>query len=134
VRALEHQDVEFSEVVQEHGGGRDRDLNPLVQASFDFVPAREDEFEVKGSRWAWARSVRANGSVEGTAKFNLGLALTEAEGGLLGTLEYATDLFETSTAERMASHLAVTLEAAMRTPDRYIAELPLLTGRERHQL
>jgi amino acid adenylation domain-containing protein len=136
VRALEHRDVEFSEVALEHEGSRDRDLNPLIQASFDLIPALRaaDAMEVKGARWDWAEPVRADGGVEGTAKFNLGLSVVETAGGLVGTLEYATDLFDASTVERMASHLAVTLEAATRTPERCVGELPLLTEWERQQL
>ena len=137
-RALEHQEVEFSEVVQEvvqeRADGRNHDLNPLVQVSFDFLPLREEAMEVKGARWSWAEMVRADGGVEETAKFNLGLTLVETERGLLGTLEYASDLFEASTVERMASHLAMTLEAATRTPEQGVGELPLLTEGEQRQL
>jgi amino acid adenylation domain-containing protein len=125
--------VEFSEVVQEHAGGRDLDLNPLIQVSFDFN-FEPQALEVNGARWDTADFVRADGGVEGTAKFNLGLALKETERGLLGTLEYATDLFDASTVERMAEHLKVTLEAAMLTPEQCVGELPLLTAEERHQL
>ncbi|WP_315833556.1 non-ribosomal peptide synthetase/type I polyketide synthase [Bradyrhizobium prioriisuperbiae] len=133
VEMLQHQEVEFGEIVQEHGGERDRDLNPLIQANFDFVRA-PCVMATKGVKWDWIEGVRADGGVEATAKFNLGLTLLETEEHLFGTLEYATDLFDASTVERMAAHLVAMLDAAPREPDRPIGELPLLTIRERCQL
>ena len=54
--------------------------------------------------------------------------------GLRLRWEYATDLFEASTIERMAGHFHVLLEAIVADPARRIGELPLLTEAERHQL
>src|SRR6185369_5193535 len=51
-----------------------------------------------------------------------------------GWLEYSADLFEPATAERMAGHLSRLLAAALETPDRRLAELPLLSPGEREQL
>ena len=52
---------------------------------------------------AWARCRRAELDTA-TAKFDLTLSLTERPEGLQGALEYATDLFERATIERMAGH------------------------------
>jgi amino acid adenylation domain-containing protein len=49
-------------------------------------------------------------------------------------VEYATDLFERGTVERLIGHLRTLLEAVAAAPDRRLAELPLLTEPERRQV
>ena len=71
----------------------------------------------------------------GTAKFDLSVALdSTSEGGLTGLVEYATDLFDQRTVERMVGHLRQLLEAAAQEPDQRVEQMPLLTESERHQL
>ncbi|MCK9708551.1 amino acid adenylation domain-containing protein [Pseudomonas syringae pv. syringae] len=69
-----------------------------------------------------------------TAQFDLSLALVEADGGLVGSLEYASDLFERATIERMAGHLQVLLEAMVADDQQAVAELPLLSCEQRRQV
>ncbi|NOK24006.1 AMP-binding protein, partial [Corallococcus carmarthensis] len=68
------------------------------------------------------------------SKFDLSLALQEVQAGLAGTLEYATDLFDAATIQRMAGHFGVLLEAIAAKPDTRLGDLPLLTDSERQQL
>jgi aspartate racemase len=70
----------------------------------------------------------------GTAKFDLTLFAFEQGSGLRLLLEYCTDLFESSTAQRMLGHLRTLLEGVIADPDRRLSELPLLTEPERYQL
>ncbi|WP_346397669.1 non-ribosomal peptide synthetase [Pseudomonas syringae] len=69
-----------------------------------------------------------------TAQFDLSLALVEADGGLVGSLEYASDLFERATIERMAGHLQVLLEGMVADDQQAVAELPLLSCEQRRQI
>ncbi|WP_153045403.1 AMP-binding protein, partial [Pseudomonas syringae] len=69
-----------------------------------------------------------------TAQFDLSLALVEADGGLIGSLEYASDLFERATIERMAGHLQVLLEGMVADDQQSVAELPLLSCEQRRQV
>ncbi|MDX9625458.1 non-ribosomal peptide synthetase [Pseudomonas fragariae (ex Marin et al. 2024)] len=69
-----------------------------------------------------------------TAQFDLSLALVEADGGLIGSLEYASDLFELATIERMAGHLQVLLEGMVADDQQAVAELPLLSCEQRRQV
>nr|WP_236432391.1 non-ribosomal peptide synthetase [Pseudomonas syringae] len=69
-----------------------------------------------------------------TAQFDLSLALVEADGGLIGSLEYASDLFERATIERMAGHLQVLLEGMVADDQQAVAELPLLSCEQRRQV
>src|SRR5262249_28048733 len=70
----------------------------------------------------------------GTAKFDLTLGLTERPEGLVGTLEYNTDLFDRATVERMATHFRRLLEVVVRDASRVIAALPQLSEVERKTL
>ncbi|GAX38795.1 amino acid adenylation domain-containing protein [Nodularia sp. NIES-3585] len=54
--------------------------------------------------------------------------------GLVGGWEYNTDLFDSSTIERMASHFVTMLEAIVANPQQRINQLPLLTASEQQQL
>src|SRR5205823_5011472 len=69
-----------------------------------------------------------------TAKFDLNLALVETEAGLLGTLEYSSELFAAPTIARLLRHLQLVLEHVVAAPQTRLAELPLLSSAERQQL
>ncbi len=66
--------------------------------------------------------------------FDLILLVAEAEGALLGTFEYRTDLFEAATIQRMIGHFQTLLHGIVTDPHQRISRLPLLTEREKHQL
>jgi amino acid adenylation domain-containing protein len=70
------------------------------------------------------------GSEVTTAAQELSLALEERD-GLEGMIQYATDLFEPDTIERMADHLAILLDAASADPDRRLSALQMLPDAER---
>src|SRR5256885_16509863 len=68
------------------------------------------------------------------AKFELTLNLTNTTQGLHCEVEYATDLFESETIERLLEHWQVLLTAVVAQPEQRICDLPLLTATERYQL
>ncbi|MBD2816466.1 AMP-binding protein, partial [Xenorhabdus sp. Flor] len=57
-----------------------------------------------------------------------------SENGLTGELEYASDLFDPATVERMAGSLHTLLTAMVADDSQPVANLPLLTPPERTQL
>ena len=75
------------------------------------------------SRW------RTEEFTELNAKFDLSFLLTEefdadgGQAGLLATLEYATDLFDPATAERIANAYVRALDALTASPRQHISEL-----------
>ena len=69
-----------------------------------------------------------------STKFELTLGLARTPNGYEGGLDYAVDLFDAATVERMAGHLRTLLAAAVAEPDTRLADLPLLSGAEREQL
>ena len=70
----------------------------------------------------------------GAAKFDLTLAMEERGDELTGVFEYATDLFDAATIERMARHFENLLEAVVAKPEQRLRELPLLDDEERREL
>ncbi|AKJ04230.1 non-ribosomal peptide synthase protein (TIGR01720 family)/amino acid adenylation domain-containing protein/natural product biosynthesis luciferase-like monooxygenase protein [Archangium gephyra] len=61
------------------------------------------------------------------------LALGESEQGFSGDMEYATELFDAATIERMIGHFEALLASAVENPDLRLSELSLETREERSQ-
>ena len=128
LEAFAHQEVPFERLVDELRPGRDLSRTPLFQVMFVGQNAPLRQLALPGLA-LHPREVDL-----GTARFDLSLAMGEADGGWLGTWKYSTDLFDASTLERMAGHFEGLLAAALAEPDRPVAALPLLAAAERHQV
>ncbi|HEX4885956.1 MAG TPA: amino acid adenylation domain-containing protein, partial [Casimicrobiaceae bacterium] len=128
-RALEafaHQDVPFEKLVEELAPQRDLARNPLFQVSMVLQNAPAARWQLPGLQATPVDDVRAQ-----SAKFDLTLILHERDGALHGTLEYAQDLFDAASIERMAAHWQVLLAAIVDAPAAPVAQLPLLTADQR---
>jgi amino acid adenylation domain-containing protein len=68
------------------------------------------------------------------AKFDLTLMVTESDNQFNCTWEYATDLFERVTIQRMAEHFEVLLKGIIDHPHQSINTLPVITATELLQL
>ncbi|MGE6764045.1 non-ribosomal peptide synthase/polyketide synthase, partial [Corallococcus interemptor] len=126
--AYEHQHLPFEKLVEAVQPTRDLSRNPLFQAMFVLQNMPGEELRLPGL------SMRTLPLETRFAKFDLSLGLREAPTGITGTLEYATDLFDAATVQRMAGHFGVLLEAIASKPDTRLGDLPLLTESERRQL
>ena len=69
-----------------------------------------------------------------TTRLDLESHCWEVGDQLQGNWIFSTDLFDKPTIERMAGHFQTLLQAIVDNPAQSIAELPLLTEAERHQL
>ncbi|HEV2860060.1 MAG TPA: amino acid adenylation domain-containing protein [Pyrinomonadaceae bacterium] len=121
-----NQDVPFERLVEELQPERELSHSPLVQVMFAMQSAASLELPGLDASPADVHN--------GTAKFDLLLSMAEADGGLTGTLEYSTDLFDAATAERMLGHFRTLLEACAADPSRPLGALPMLTAPERRRL
>ncbi|MEW5928294.1 MAG: amino acid adenylation domain-containing protein [Gemmatimonadota bacterium] len=122
--AYAHGDLPLEALVEAIGGERDPSRTPVFQVMFA-VRDRLPELEAGGVRMALREGET------GTAKFDLFLELTEGPDGVEAALEYAADLFDACTVERMAERFLVLLEGIAADPDRPASALPLLPAAER---
>ena len=75
-------------------------------------------------------AVGSNDSSEIGGQFDLTLTVRpDAEGGR-AVLDYAADLFDAATVERMSEHLRVLLDAVAADPDAPLSRLPLMDDAE----
>ncbi|HKV09943.1 MAG TPA: amino acid adenylation domain-containing protein, partial [Thermoanaerobaculia bacterium] len=127
--AYAHQDLPFERLVAELAPERSLAQSALVQVFFLLQndPALPAEL-------APGLSLRLGPETGGTAKFDLKLALAETAGELAGGFEYAVDLFDAVTVERMAGHFRNLLEGIVAAPGARLSELPLLSADELGQL
>jgi amino acid adenylation domain-containing protein/FkbM family methyltransferase len=126
--AYEHQDVPFERLVEVLQPPRDPSRTPIFQAMMGLQAAILPQAELPGLALHPVE-------VEGTrAKFDLTVMFTESEGGLSVFCEYAADLFDGPTIDRLLGHLRVLLEGMATRPDLPVTELPLLTEQEREQV
>ncbi|HEY4575607.1 MAG TPA: condensation domain-containing protein, partial [Thermoanaerobaculia bacterium] len=123
-----HQDVPFEKLVEELVAERSLAHAPLVQVVIALQNEPFGRLEIQGLR---LRPVTLETAV---AKFDLTLNLEEQGGGLAGMIEYATDLYDAATVDRLIAGCERLLAAAVAGPDRRLSELPLLSPGERHQL
>jgi amino acid adenylation domain-containing protein len=72
--------------------------------------------------------------IQQEGQFDLTLQMVETREALSASFDYSTDLFDTATMVRMASHFTTLLKSIVEAPDERITELPLLVDEERHQL
>jgi amino acid adenylation domain-containing protein len=64
------------------------------------------------------------------AMYDLSLFMRDEPTGLIGTLEYNTDLFDRETIERLADHFRQMAEALVANPDSPVGQLPMITPAE----
>jgi amino acid adenylation domain-containing protein len=125
LEAYEHQDVPFDKLVAELRPTRELGRHPIYQAVFTLGSTGNGALIFPGLE---ADLVAAESS---TAKFDLSLYLAESNDGIVGGFEYARDVFEPETVERLATHMRTLLEAALADPGTRVSRLPLLSARER---
>ncbi len=129
--AYAHQDIPFEQLVDVLQPERHLSHAPLFQAMFVLQNA-------PASTAAWnddgLQAEPLNLDLPAIAKFDLTLHVIEQEHGLQGAFEFNSDLFERDTIMRLSRHFCHLLQAIVTQPDASIAELPMLSEAERHQL
>ncbi|MEW6737765.1 MAG: condensation domain-containing protein, partial [Acidobacteriota bacterium] len=126
--AYEHQDIPFEKLVEELQPQRDMSRSPLFQVMFVMQNAPISALKL-GELELYPLAIENS-----AAKFDITLMLEETATGLVGLLEYNTDLFEAATINRMIGHLQILLEGISINPRQRISDLPILSETERHQL
>jgi amino acid adenylation domain-containing protein len=110
--AYAHQDVPFEFLVRELNPARSRSRHPIFQVMVVSENTEELDLTLTGLR------LREEPLGSTTAKFDLVVSIREQHdekggcGGVRGSLEYATELFDESTARTMADLFVAVLTAA----------------------
>ena len=133
--AYAHQDLPFERLVEELQPKRDLSRTPFFQVMLVFQNVDLGKLQIPGLQvndFPFA----ADGTVANHfgAKFDLTLLLREEGSALEGSLRYATDLFDLSTVSSMTSHFQTVLQQILARPNTNLAELSLLSEKERRQI
>jgi amino acid adenylation domain-containing protein len=126
--AYDHRELPFEKLVEELRPERHLSYNPLFQVLFAVQNSASSIEEVAGIK------LHLQDVDTGTAKFDLTCTVIPGEAGLTTSFEYNTDLFEATTIRRMIDSFHSILEAAAQNPELKIAELPLLSHKERQKV
>ncbi|HEV7588936.1 MAG TPA: amino acid adenylation domain-containing protein, partial [Longimicrobium sp.] len=136
LEAYAHQDVPFDAVVGAVRPERALGHNPLFQVAFNFHDSALPELAIPGLELELEVALP-----NGSAKFDLNvIVIPHAEqrlgrgggdGGMTVVWEYAADLFDPATAERMFAHFRRMLEAVADDPEVRVSAVPLLDAEER---
>ncbi|HZF13330.1 MAG TPA: amino acid adenylation domain-containing protein [Thermoanaerobaculia bacterium] len=126
--AYAHQDLPFERLVEELRPARDLSHAPLSQVTLALQNAPLGTLALPGLTFVPVELPAR------TTMLDLTLEAAEVAGGLVLDWRYDRDLFDATTICRLAGHFAILLQAAAADPDRTLADLPLLSAAERHQL
>ncbi|MCC6606157.1 MAG: amino acid adenylation domain-containing protein [Anaerolineae bacterium] len=126
--ALDNQDLPVEKIIELLQPERDLSRPLLFQTMLILRTAPKPALSLPGLE------IEPVDAVAHTAPVDLTLSLTDTPKGLVGSLEYNTDLFDPSTMQRFLSHFQVLLEGIVANPDRRLSTLPLLSSLETQQL
>ncbi|MEM7132271.1 MAG: amino acid adenylation domain-containing protein [Chloroflexota bacterium] len=141
---LAHQDFLFSLLVERLQKIQTTKVAPIYQAAFALQESLQNNEAIKTSlplSSGESPLIHGNGLeascsslLQCAGPFDLFLELFQAGNALVGSFKYNADLFEEITIQRMAGNFQVLLGEIVKKPTQSIAELPMLTKAERHQL
>ena len=127
--AYAHQELPFEMLVEKLQPERDLSRNPLVQVMFSVQNAPQSEEGLSGLAM---QSLPL--PVDFQTRFDLEVILWQIPEGLESVWSYDSDLFDEATITRIAQHFQTALQTVVTNPEVRVAEIPLLSPAERHQL
>nr|QEO74613.1 condensation domain-containing protein [uncultured bacterium] len=119
--AYSHQDIPFEQLIDALKVVRQPGSNPLVQVMFTLQNTPQETVAAQSLK------VLPLDVTSGTAKFDLTFSIMETNEGLIGGLQYSTDLFDENTIKRMLSHYERILEEMVSNPQQRVGELCMLS-------
>ena len=129
VDAYAHQDLPFEQVVEALKPPRSLSHSPLFQ-----VMLAMDTTPRSGALTLPDVVLTPLEPPQTTTQFDLSLSLTDTGTEIVGSLDYASDLFEAATIARWAEHFETLLEAMVAEEHHRVSQLALLTHAHRQQL
>ncbi|WP_395607831.1 amino acid adenylation domain-containing protein [Pseudomonas sp. B22129] len=119
--AFDHQDLPFDMIVEAASRPRQRGFNPLVQVLFvmNNLPVQSGRMD--------GIEVEVLPGRSGYSKFDMALFLDEDAGGLHGTWQYASDLFEQQRIESFVNAWTGMLEQIVCDPNIQLGDITMPT-------
>ena len=128
VQAFGHQDMPFEILVQKINIDRDTSRTPLYSAFFTFQDVRNRKASIGDLSY---EQIHVHAPVSPT---ELGLWVKQHAGGIVGGLDYATDIIEKGTARRWLAELNELLRAVCANANQPVGRIPLIPADERRAL
>ena len=120
VKALDHQDFLYEDLIDELNITRNTSRNPLFDIMFVLQNMKHEQIELPGVQ------LQPQPIASMQAKFDLTLMVFENENGLDAHWEYATALFKPETIERFTGYFITVLEALVNQTDAPLQSIQLL--------
>jgi non-ribosomal peptide synthetase component F len=112
LEAYSHQQLPFERIVEDLNPERQGDRIPLVQVNFGLLPAAPiKELNLEGLK------LTPLGGHNATSVFEFNLYLLDSPDGLIGSLQYSSDLFERATVVRMVSSFQQIVRQVVTRPE-----------------
>jgi len=135
-RGLDNQEIPFEKMVELLHPDRDLSRNPIFQVMYTHQNSPTEPYELPGVETGTLRGGLVGGVVQGTAKFDLTMGITDIDDAdtMPAMLEYNSDLFDEATAARMIEHFRHLLNSIIADPDAPLDRLAMLGEDERRRL
>ncbi|MBU9709582.1 amino acid adenylation domain-containing protein [Paenibacillus sp. AK121] len=128
LKAFEHQDYPFEELVEKLGVDRDLSRNPLFDTMFALQNLEQTEQQLAELQLAPYPSEQT------TAKFDLSLFAQEDGEQIACGFQYGTRLYKRETIERLAVHLQQLINVVIEQPEIALAAIEMVSAQEKEQL
>ncbi|MGD9488073.1 MAG: amino acid adenylation domain-containing protein [Calditrichaceae bacterium] len=128
LKAYSYQDLPFEKLVEELHPTRDMSHSPLFQVAFVLQNLPVSSIELSDL------VITPYETETITSKYDMTLTMIEGEAGLLGIMEYNTDLFNSETVKNMLDHFKTLLTSVALDPSYPVGSLQLLTTKDTQQI
>lgn len=124
LNAYAHQDLPFEKLVKEIRPERNLTRQPIFQVWMAMQNYPEEQLALPNLTWGWTGVERVN------SLFDLALYLEVTPEGMKGIWEYAIDLFDHQTIDRLSGNFKTLFKSILAQPDEIAFRLQILTQGE----
>ncbi|WP_342551889.1 non-ribosomal peptide synthase/polyketide synthase [Paenibacillus sp. FSL R7-0652] len=126
--AYGNQDYPFDRLVEEVAPRRDMSRNPLFDTMFVLQNMEQRTIELEDLE------IQVNPGQGHVSKMDITVTAWETEGSLQCEIEYATQLYDRETIERMSGHWQQLLRSLIEAPHLQLSEVEVVTESEKAQI
>ncbi|MCU0468154.1 MAG: amino acid adenylation domain-containing protein [Arcicella sp.] len=127
--AFDYQDYSFDKLIEDINLPRDNGLNPLFEVLLNFQGLTENNVIALGEA-----TLHQNPVASKSSKYDLEFTFKEKQDGLDVSLNFNSDIFTSTTAERILTHFEELLSNVVSSPSIKISQLTYLSVEEMYRL